>query len=328
MGRQERAGRAGDPIKVDARTIPTKRSPVTRSLTRYALPAVVAAVATIVLKGAAYQLTGSVAILSDALESFVNLVTSLIALVALAFAARPADEEHAYGHTKAEYFASGFEGALILATAGGIAFAAVGRLRAPQPIDDPWTGLLVTGLACVVNLVAARQLFRAARNFGSIALEASAHHLMADVWTSTVVIAGLAMGAGLGWTWLDPILALVVAANIVRIGAQLIRGSLHGLLDTSLPEETRREIVRVLEEARPEGVGYHALRTRQAGAWAFISLHVLVPGEWTVQRGHDLLEEIEEQIRGAVPDSTVFTHLEPIEDPISWGDTGLRRGSG
>lgn len=301
---------------------------MSHSLTRYALPAVAAAVATIALKGLAYRVTGSVAILSDALESLVNLVASLIALIALAIAARPADEEHAYGHTKAEYFASGFEGALIMIAAGGIAFTSAGRLIDPIAIDRTGTGLLITAMAGVVNFVAAQQLFRAGRRFNSVALEASAHHLMVDVWTSVAVIVGLWVGTTLRWTRLDPILALIVAGNIVRIGVRLIRGSMLGLLDTSLPESTRGEIARVLDESRTEGVEFHALRTRQAGTWAFISLHVLVPGDWTVQRGHDLLEEIEERIRDAVPDSTVFTHLEPIEDPVSWGDTELRRGSG
>jgi cation diffusion facilitator family transporter len=295
------------------------------ALTRYALPAVVAAVATIALKGAAYFVTGSVAILSDALESLVNLVTSLIALVVLAIAARPADDDHAYGHTKAEYFASGFEGALILVAAVSIAVASVGRLFDPVALDETVVGLAITGVATLVNLVAARQLFGAARRFNSIALEASARHLMVDVWTSVAVIVGLALGSWLGWTRLDPLLALVVAGNIVFTGVRLVRASLLGLLDTALPEETRRQITRVLEANRPEGVEYHALRTRQAGTWAFISVHVLVPGEWTVQRGHDLLEDLEERIRAVVPDSTVFTHLEPVEDPLSWGDTGLRR---
>lgn len=301
---------------------------MTRSLTRYALPAVAAAVATIALKGAAYLLTGSVAILSDALESVVNLVTSLIALVVLGIAARPADDDHAYGHTKAEYFASGFEGALILVAAGSIAFASVGRLFDPVALEDPWTGLLITAIASVVNLLAARQLFRAGRRFRSIALEASAHHLMVDVWTSVAVIVGLAAATWLGWARLDPLLALIVAGNIVFTGVRLVRASMLGLLDTSLPEETRRDINKVLDANRPEGVEFHALRTRQAGAWAFISVHVLVPGEWTVQRGHDLLEDLEERIREVVPESTVFTHLEPIEDPLSWGDTELRRGNG
>lgn len=295
------------------------------ALTRYALPAVVAAVATIALKGAAYFVTGSVAILSDALESLVNLVTSLIALVVLAIAARPADDDHAYGHTKAEYFASGFEGALILVAAVSIAVASVGRLFDPAALEETVVGLAITGVATLVNLVAARQLFGAARRFNSIALEASARHLMVDVWTSVAVIVGLALGSWLGWTRLDPLLALVVAGNIVFTGVRLVRASLLGLLDTALPEETRRQITRVLEANRPEGVEYHALRTRQAGTWAFISVHVLVPGEWTVQRGHDLLEDLEERIRAVVPDSTVFTHLEPVEDPLSWGDTGLRR---
>jgi cation diffusion facilitator family transporter len=296
-----------------------------RSLTRYAAIAVLAAIATIGLKGGAYLVTGSVAILSDALESLVNLVTSIIALVVLVIAARPADEEHAYGHTKAEYFASGFEGAMILFAALSIGFAAVQRLVAPATLESVPTGLLLAAIATVVNLAAARVLFRVGTRYGSIALEAGAHHLMVDVWTSAAVIVGVAVVDRTGWAWLDPAIALVVAANVTRTGAVLIRRSMLGLLDTALPEETRQEIVRVLESLRPDGVQYHALRTRQAGSWRFVSFHILVPGDWTVQRGHDLLERIEEAIRGAVPNSTVFTHLEPLEDPVSWQDTELRR---
>jgi len=178
----------------------------------------------------------------------------------------------------------------------------------------------------VINLAVARVLARAGRRYESITLEADAHHLMTDVWTSAGVIVGIALAAWTGWEVLDPLIALLVALNIVRIGVDLLRRSALGLLDTALPAVTRREITSILEAHGAQGVQYHALRTRQAGARRFISFHILVPGEWTVQRGHDLLERIEEEIRRAVPNSTVFTHLEPIEDPLSWEDTRLERG--
>jgi cation diffusion facilitator family transporter len=298
---------------------------IERPLIRYALVAVGAAVATIVLKGGAYLLTGSVAILSDALESLVNLVTSVTALIVLDIASRPADEDHAYGHTKAEYFASGFEGAMILVAAASIAYTAIPRLFQPVPLTTVGVGLSITAGATAINLLTARLLFRAAKRYRSVALEAGAHHLMVDVWTSAAVIGGVAVAAGTSWDRLDPLIALLVAGNIVRIGWSLVRRSMLGLLDTALPGTTRRQIVAILEDYGDQGVQYHALRTRQAGSWHFVSLHILVPGDWTVQRGHDMLERIEERIREAVPDSTVFTHLEPIEDPISFQDTELKR---
>ncbi len=295
------------------------------SLIRPALVAVGAALLTIALKGGAFALTGSVAILSDALESVVNLVTSIVALVVLGIAARPADEEHAYGHSKVEYFASGFEGALILVAAASIAYAAIGRLLDPVPLASIWSGAVITLLATAINFLAARSLFASALRHRSIVLESGAQHLMTDVWTSVGVVAGV-IGASLtGALWIDPMVALFVAIHIVRTGVTLVQRSMSGLLDTSLPEETRRAIIAILEAHRAEGVQYHALRTRQAGTWSFISFHILVPGEWTVQRGHDLLEDVEERIRAAVPSSTVFTHLEPVEDPLSWRDTALRR---
>lgn len=294
-------------------------------LTRYAAIAVAAAIVTIGLKVAAYLFTGSVAILSDSLESLVNLATAVIALVVLAVASRPADEDHAYGHTKAEYFGSGFEGAMIVFAAVTVAFAAVGRLIDPEPLDSVPEGIAFTLLATIVNLIAARAMGTAGKRFGSIALEAGAQHLMVDVWTSLAVVIGVFVTASTGFERLDPIIGLAVAVNIVRTGYTLIRRSLLGLLDTALPEETRRLIADILEKHRPSGAQYHAVRTRQAGSWRFISFHILVPGDWTVQRGHDLLEAIEEEIRAAIPNCTVFTHLEPIEDPLSWQDTGLRR---
>lgn len=295
----------------------------------YALISILAALVTIGLKGGAYLMTGSIGLLSDALESLVNLVAAIVALIALWFAALPEDEDHAYGHTKAEYFSSGFEGALVLLAALGIAVAAVLRLLDPLPVREVGVGLGISAVASLINLGVARVLYGAAQRYHSIALEADAHHLMSDVWTSAGVIGGVALAAWTGWAVLDPLIALAVAVNILRIGVQLLHRSALGLLDTALPEETRRGIIEVLRSHRGDGVQYHALRTRQAGARRFISFHILVPGDWTVQRGHDLLEEIEEAVRRVVPNSTVFTHLEPLEDPVSWEDTHLeRRGPG
>jgi cation diffusion facilitator family transporter len=299
-----------------------------RGILRYAGFSVAAALATIALKGGAYFVTGSVGLLSDALESFVNLLAAIVALVALSVATRPADEDHAYGHTKAEYFSSGFEGALILIAAISIIIAAGRRLMNPLPIEAPAIGLAISGVATVINFFMARVLFRAGRRFQSITLEADAHHLMSDVWTSLGVILGVGAAALTGWLPLDAIVAILVALTVLRAGLSLLRRSMLGLLDTAVPEDVRSTITGILEARASEGVRYHALRTRQAGARRFIAFHILVPGDWTVQRGHDLLEEIEEEVRVAVPNSTVFTHLEPIEDPVSWDDLGIERAEG
>ena len=298
-----------------------------RSLTRYAWLSVLAALLTIALKGGAYLLTDSVGLLSDALESLVNLVSAVVALRALAVAARPADDEHAYGHTKAEYFSSGFEGALILVAALLIAGTAVNRLLHPAPIEQVGLGIGISVVASAVNLVVARVLAGAAARHHSIALEADAHHLMTDVWTSAGVLAGVGLVAVTGWGALDPIVALFVAANITRSGASLVRRSMLGLLDTALRDDARSAIGTVLREHEAAGIRFHAVRTRQAGAHRFVSMHVLVPGDWSVQRGHDLLECIEEEVHDAVPRVTVFTHLEPLEDPISWADEALERSA-
>ncbi len=295
------------------------------SLKRYALISIFAALATIGLKGGAYVLTGSVGLLSDALESLVNLLAAIVALWALWVAARPADEEHAYGHTKAEYFSSGFEGALVVIAAASILATAIPRLMDPRPVEDVGVGLAISALASVINLGVARVLFGAGRRYHSITLEADAHHLMTDVWTSVGVIVGVGAAAATGWDVLDPLIAVAVAVNVVWTGIGLLRRSMLGLLDTALPEPERRSIAAVLDAHTGDGVQFHALRTRQAGARRFVSLHVLVPGEWTVQRGHDYLERLEEELRSAVPNSTVFTHLEPIEDPVSWADERLER---
>jgi cation diffusion facilitator family transporter len=293
------------------------------ALRRYAAASIAAALLTIGLKFGAYLITNSVGILSDALESLVNLVAALAALAALWVASLPADEEHAYGHTKAEYLSSGFEGALILLAAASIAWEAGTRFRRPEPIHDAAVGLIAAGIATAINLVVALILRHAARRFDSVALDADARHLFADVITTSGVILGVGAAALTGREWLDPVVAVLVAANIVRIGIDLLRRSALGLLDTALPEEMRGQIIRILEEERAQGVDFHAFRTRQAGARRFVSFHILVPGDWTVQRGHDLLERVEDRIRRVIPRCTVFTHLEPLEDPASFEDTRL-----
>jgi cation diffusion facilitator family transporter len=292
---------------------------------RYAWLSIAAAIVTITLKGGAYALTGSVGLLSDALESLVNLVAAIVALIALAIAAREPDEERPFGYEKAEYFASGTEGALILVAAAAIIVAAVDRLLHPAPISAPGLGLAVSAVASLVNLLVGLRLRQAGRRFDSITLEADAQHLLTDVWTSVGVLAGVAAVALSGWLWLDPVVALAVAVNIVRAGIGLVRRSALGLLDTAIPPAERAAIQGVLDRHRSEGVTFHAVRTRQAGVRRFVSLHVLVPGEWTVQRGHDFLEVLERDLRQALPTVSVFTHLEPIEDPVAWEDIGLER---
>lgn len=295
------------------------------SLTRYAWLSIAAAIATILLKGTAWWWTGSVGLLSDALESFVNLAGALMALWMLTLAAQPPDEKHAYGHSKAEYFASGFEGLLILVAALAIAHTAVNRLLNPQALEQVGVGLAISVVASLVNLGVARVLLAAGKQYGSVALKADSAHLMTDVWTSVGVIAGVAAVALTGWLWLDPILALIVATHILYTAWHLIRDAAAGLMDTALPEEFLGNLESTLLPHRQQGIGFHAIRTRQAGTRAFISLHVLVPGEWTVQRAHELAEQVEEDIRRAIPGAHVTTHLEPLEDPLSHQDIDLDR---
>lgn len=298
------------------------------SLTRFAWLSIGAALLTIGLKSGAFLLTGSVGLLSDALESLVNLVAAIAALIALTVAARPPDEEHAYGHDKVEYFSSGFEGALILVAAGGIALTALPRLFDPQPIEQAWLGIGVSLVASALNFGVARVLLAAARRYHSITLEADSEHLMADVWTSLAVLAGVVLVALTGWLWLDPLIALAVALNIVRSGVLIIRRSMLGLLDTVLPVGEQAAVQEVLMRQQALGVQWHALRTRQAGARRFVSVHILVPGSWSVQRGHTLLEQIEADMRAVVPNLNVMTHLEPLDDPVSFADTALDRDAG
>lgn len=294
-------------------------------LTRYAWLSIAAALATIGLKSAAYSLTGSVGLLSDALEALVNLAGALLALMVLIVAARPPDDEHAYGHSKAEYFSSGVEGGLIVVAAASIAVIAVGRLLDPQPIEQLGVGLLVSVAASLINLGAALVLLRAARRHHSVTLEANATHLMSDVWTSAAVLAGVGLVALTGLPWLDPVVALLAAAHIARSGLRIARQAVLGLMDTALPPEELAAIEDILRQYTGRQVRYHALRTRQSGARRFVSLHVLVPGDWDVRRGHNLLEKIEGEIRTKLDNVTVLTHLEALEDQASFEDQALDR---
>jgi cation diffusion facilitator family transporter len=295
------------------------------SLTRYAWLSIAAAIATILLKGVAWWLTGSVGLLSDAIESFVNLAGALMALWMLTVAALPADDDHAHGHGKAEYFSSAFEGFLILLAALSIGYTAIDRLMNPRPLEAVGAGLLVSVVASVINFATARILLRVGQARNSITLEADAHHLMTDVWTSAGVIVGVGLVWWTGWLWLDPAIALLVAANIVWTGWHLMRRSAAGLMDVSLPVEKLDQIEALLVGYREQGLDFHALRTRQAGSRVFVTLHVLVPGQWTVQEGHDWAERIESDIRRGLPHAHVTTHLEPLEDPLSMIDQELDR---
>jgi cation diffusion facilitator family transporter len=300
-------------------------APGAPALARFAWLSILAAVVTITMKAAAWWLTGSVGLLSDALESVVNLAAAVMTLGMLGLAARPPDDEHAHGYSKAEYFASGVEGALILLAAAAIAASAVPRLGAPPPVERAGVGLAVSAAASLVNLGVARVLLRAGRRHGSIALEADGHHLMTDVWTSVGVIAAVGAVAGTGWRILDPLVALAVAANIVWTGVRIVRRSALGLLDRSLDPADLSRLREVLGRHEAAGVVFHAVRTRQAGTRRFVTFHVLVPGSWTVARGHDLVERIEGEVRAAIPAAHVLTHLEPVEDPASFDDVGLDR---
>ena len=295
------------------------------SLKRYAWLSIAAALGTIVLKGVAWWMTDSVGLLSDALESTVNLAGAIMALAMISIAELPADNHHTYGHGKAEYFSAGFEGLLILLAAIGIAYAAITRLLDPQPLEHVGIGLAVSVVASLVNLFTARVLLVAERKNRSLTLEADAHHLMTDVWTSVGVILGVGAVAVSGYLWLDQVLALLVAANIVWTGWKLLFRSMQGLMDVALPPAEHAQVVGVLSAYQAQGINYHALRTRESGARRFVEVHVLMPGEWTIQRGHELVEQLERDIRQALPQTTVLTHLEPLDDPASQEDIALDR---
>jgi len=297
-----------------------------RTLERYAWISTGAALATIALKTLAWHVTGSVGLLSDALESLINLAAALLALSMLRLAAAPPDEAHPYGRYKAEYFASGIEGALIVFAAVSIAIAAVPRLAAPQPIEAPLLGIVLSVVASAINLGVGRLLISAGTRLHSIALESDGHHLMSDVWTSAGVVVGVALVALTGWQLLDPLIALAVAVHIVWTGFMLMRRSFSGLLDAAIPEAERADIEKIFAEYRRRyGMEFHALLTRQAGAQRFVSFHMLLPDTWTVADAHRLSEEIEERIRSLVPNAITLTHMEPISQRASYDDIKLNR---
>ncbi len=295
------------------------------TLARFAWLSIAAAVIAILLKGAAFFLTGSVGLLSDALETSINLVSALVVLVVLRIASRPPDADHAYGYSKIEYFSSGIEGTLILLAALGMACAGVERILHPQPVAQIGPGLAISSAASIINLAVGQILLRAGRHFRSITLEADGHHLISDVWTSIGVVAGVAAVGLTHWQVLDSLVALAVAGGISLTGIKLLRRSMLGLLDSVLPNEDVAVVRQILDGYGRLGIQFHALRTRQSGMRRFVSFHVLVPDSWTVQHGHRVVERIEDAIRTALPQTTVFTHLEPMYDQTSFEDIDLDR---
>ncbi len=291
-----------------------------RNKTRVIYLSVAAAVLTIGIKLAAFLITGSVGLLSDALESGVNLAAALLAAIMLSYAARPADRTHAYGHDKAEYFSSGVEGTLIILAAVGIVYAAVKRFLHPVALQAIPLGAAVALSASGINFLVARWLLRAAKEHDSITLEADARHLMTDVWTSLGVVLGLALVALTGFTWLDPVIACLVGVHIVFSGIDLVLRSFRGLMDHALPESEVESIRAILARHAGEVRHYHNLRTRKSGPNRFIDLHILVPGDCTVQHAHDLCETLEKEIETALTNTQVTIHVEPVEDAASWND--------
>ncbi|MBL8183060.1 MAG: cation transporter [Blastocatellia bacterium] len=292
-----------------------------RNLTKYAWLSIAAAVATITLKAVAYFVTGSVGLLSDALESVINLVAAIFALWMLTVASRPADDDHPYGHTKAEYFSGALEGSLIGMAALSIGWAAIQRLMSPQPIENFAEGIAYSVAASLINLVVGQILIYQGRKNRSVTLDADGKHLMADVYTSAGVIVAIIAIYFTGWYILDPILALIVAAHILWSGYGVVKHSTMGLMDTAIEPNELNEVVRILDDYKAKHpIDYHALRTRRSGVRTFITVHILMPDEWTIIRGHDLAHEIEADIVATVPGTVVFTHIEPINDPKSMDD--------
>ncbi|MCR8896560.1 cation diffusion facilitator family transporter [Gordonia sp. GONU] len=294
-----------------------------RNLSRFAMLSIVTAVAVFGLKLLAWWVTGSVGLLSDALESIVNVIAAVGAFVALRVAAKPPDQRHNFGHTKAEYFSAVFEGVLIVVAAVIIVATAVDRLINPRELEEVGLGLGISVGATVLNAVVAWILIRTGRKHRSLTLEADGKHLMTDVWTTVGVVVGVFLVAWTGWLPLDPLIAIAVAVNIMVVGTQLVWRSGAGLMDSALPAEQRSAINDVLDRHRADGIVFHDIRTREAGHQRFVQLHMLVPGDWSVQRAHDLTEVVEDDLHAAVPDLNITTHLEPVNDPRAYEDWRL-----
>ena len=296
-----------------------------KSLTRFAWLSLGAAVVTILMKSAAYWLTGSVGILSDAIEGFINLAAAGVVLVTLKVVERPPDESHEYGHDKAEYFSSGIEGTLIIIASASILYTGARRFLHPQPIEQVGLGLAVALAASLINLIVGQILLRAGKQNDSITLEADGHHLMTDVWTSVAVVAGVGAAALTGIERLDPIIAMLIGLKIGWEGIKIFIRSVRGLMDTPIAPEEREQVEAILDAHATGGVRWHALRSRQSGGRRFISVHILVPGTWTVQQAHNLSEELEGEVAEAINRATLFTHFEPQGDPRAEGDWALDR---
>lgn len=298
--------------------------PHQRTLISYMFVSLGAAVTTIALKAVAAAVTGSVGFLSDAMESVVNLVAAVVALWALRVAARPPDAIHHFGHGKAEYVSAAVEGAMIFAAATLIVWTSIQRLLDPTPLERPWLGLVLSTVASLINLAVGLALVRAGRRHRSITLVADGRHLLTDVVTSAGVLVGIALVAIFGWELLDPIVALIVGVNILFTGYGLLRRSVSGMLDAALPAQDVVQIERILDRYRAEEeVEFHALRTREAGRQRFVYVHLLVPDDWTVKRGHDLAERLKDDVATVLPGATTFVHVEPRYDALSYGHADL-----
>lgn len=294
------------------------------TLKKFAWLSVATAIVTIALKVTAWWVTGSVGLLSDAAESVVNLVAAVIALGAVTVAERPADDDHQFGHSKAEYFSAGVEGAMIFVAATFILVVSVERIINPAPLESLGLGLGISVVAAVLNGVVGAVLIRAGVRHRSPTLRADGKHLVTDVITSVGVVVGLGLAWVTGWQVLDPIVAIGVGLHILFIGYRLVHESGMGLMDATLPEEDNRTIEAVLQRYRQPGrVDFHELRTRESGRWRFVEFHALVPGGWSVERGHDLVEKVEQEIHAALPHCHITTHLEPIEDERAYNDVHL-----
>ncbi|GAA2070910.1 cation diffusion facilitator family transporter [Williamsia deligens] len=291
---------------------------VRADLTRYAVLSIVASIVVIALKIVAWRVSGSVGLLSDAAESMVNVVAAVGAFIALRVASRPADADHNFGHTKAEYFSAVFEGAMIVVASALIIVAAVDRLLHPSGLESVGLGLGISVAATVINALVGALLVRVGRAHRSLTLEADGKHLLTDVWTTGGVIVGVVLVAVTGWLPLDPLVAIAVAVNILVVGGRLVWRSGAGLMDTALPDDDRAALDAVLDRYRADHVDFHDVRTREAGHERFLQLHMLVPGEWSVQRGHDLVEKVERDLVGTLDHLHVTIHLEPIGDPRAY----------
>ena len=281
---------------------------------------IAAAVVTIAMKSAAWWITDSVGLLSDAMESFVNLASALFAVLMVTIAQRPADADHPFGHTKAEYFSSGFEGLLIAGAAAGIVWAAGHRFANPQPLASLGWGLALAGLSSALNWLLAHKMMAASREHRSIVLEADARHLYTDVWTSAGVIVGLVLVHATGWLWLDPALAIAVALNILREGARLAWRSVEGLMDSAVEPEVQAQIDRALAQFAHNTIRFDHLVTRRAGQRRFVDLHMHMPAAWTLGRAAALRADVEQALMSEVPGLRASIQLLPMDVEAHFGD--------